>query len=62
MKKHIVAFICALLLLFTAFSSLGTFASGSEVEEEPTLKELANLTKKSIHILRFNGGIVYIVA
>ena len=47
MKKHIVAFICALLLLFTAFSSLGTFASGSEVEEEPTLKELANLTKKA---------------
>ena len=49
MKKHIVAFICALLLLFTAFSSLGTFASGSEVEEEPTVEELAYTARMAMH-------------
>ena len=47
MKKRILSFFCACLLLFTALSSLGTFATEPESEEEPTLKELTDLAKKA---------------
>ena len=47
MKKRILSFFCACLLLFTALSSLGTFATEPESEEEPTLKELTDLAKRA---------------
>ena len=47
MKKRILSFFCACLLLFTALSSLGTFATEPESEEEPTLKELTDLADRA---------------
>ena len=47
MKKRIFSFFCACLLLFTALSSLGTFATEPESEEEPTVEELVELAKEA---------------
>ena len=38
MKKRLLSFFCACLLLFTALSSLGTFARSSEYEQMMKLK------------------------
>ena len=47
MKKRILSFFCACLLLFAALSSLGTFATEPESEEEPTVEELVELAKEA---------------
>ena len=52
MKKRILSFFCACLLLFTALSSLGAFATEPEAEDDcPTVEELAYTAKMA---MRFN--------
>ena len=61
MKKRVLSFFCACLLLFTALSSLGTFATEPESEEEPTLKELTDLADRASTFFCFDAGIVFIM-
>ena len=52
MKKRILSFFCACLLLFAALSSLGTFATEPEAEDDcPTVEELAYTAKMA---MKFN--------
>ena len=59
MKKRILSFFCACLLLFTALSSLGTFATEPESGEEPTVEELVNATKHANAYVQFLLGGLY---
>ena len=50
MKKRILSFFCACLLLFTALSSLGTFASEPEGGDDcPTVEELAYTARMAMY-------------
>ena len=50
MKKRILSFFCACLLLFTALSSLGTFATEPESGDDcPTVEELAYTARMAMH-------------
>ena len=50
MKKRILSFFCACLLLFTALSSLGTFASDPEGGDDcPTVEELAYTARMAMY-------------
>ena len=50
MKKRILSFFCACLLLFTALSSLGTFATEPEGGDDcPTVEELAYTARMAMH-------------
>ena len=54
MKKRIFSFFCACLLLFTALSSLGTFATEPEAEDDcPTVEELVSLARLARHYVIF---------
>ena len=47
MKKRIISLLCALLVFFLTLVPLGAFATESESEEEPTLKELTDLADRA---------------
>ena len=50
MKKRILSFFCTCLLLFTALSSLGTFASEPEGGDDcPTVEELAYTARMAMY-------------
>ena len=50
MKKRILSFFCACLLLFTALSSLGTFATEPESGDDcPTVEELAYTARMAMY-------------
>ena len=60
MKKRILSFVCACLLLFTALSSLGTFASEPEGGDDcPTVEELVCMARLANDYANFLQAGVY---
>ena len=60
MKKHILSFFCACLLLFTALSSLGTFATEPEGGDDcPTVEELVCMARLANDYANFLQAGVY---
>ena len=49
MNLKVFSLILAVVLAFTAFSSFGVFATELEVEEEPTVEELAYTARMAMH-------------